>query len=141
MKSYIDKRIATNIFGSGGGGNLPATILDLQNNVDNLNMITSKSFNEYLWKIKTITANGGIVNISYKNGLYQKILLNEDSTIIFTDFPDMDFLGRLALEIINTILWNFGEIPDTSIGNSLIVIITTDSGNTIYGNLAGQEYS
>ncbi len=151
LKNYVDKRVSTAIFGSGGGGNLSATLTDIVNRVDNMSMLTPANFSEYLWKVKTTNANGTPLNISYKEGLYQKIILTENTTITLIDFPDADYLGRLTLEIINntnktitwsnTILWNSGEPPDLLLGSVLIVLMTTTAGNTIFGNVAGQQYA
>lgn len=151
LKSYVDKRVATAVFGHGGGGNLSATVQDIHSKIDNMTMVTPTIMNEYLWKINTILADGGNKTVSYDDGLYQKINLTEDTTIEIDNFPDMDYLGRLTLEIINTnnktinwvntISWNSGIEPDLSGGNSIIVFTTTDSGNTLYGNVVGQNYS
>lgn len=151
FKSYVTNKVNAIAFQGSGGGRLKAQASEIFSNIDTENSITPYTMNEYLWKIKTNTFNGGIQEISFKNGLYQKIILQDDTTVKFSDFPETDYLGRLTLEIINnsnktitwqdTIFWNFGEAPNISAGNSILVITTSDAGNTIYGNLAGQDYS
>ena len=106
-------------------------------------------------RAQDITPANNAVSISYKDGAWLNINLDENITsFAASDWPDSGTVGRLTV-IVNqggghTMTWPTGTIwpngtPPTLSSSSgdidVIVLTTMNSGNTIIGTVVGSDYS
>lgn len=105
------------------------------------------------FKKKDIVSSDGNVTITcvYANTFHFE-LVEDINSIEFKSWPSKTIAQRVILYVKNTgtftmtgwpanILWSGGEIPIiTPNGTDCLVFESFDNGNTIFGNIAGQDY-
>ena len=143
FKKYVNGKIQQIAFSYGGGGGINFIGGDLT---------------KYLGVKKlNLSVETNVLTVPCRSGNTFEVLLDQNvNSILFEDWPPIDISQRVVLylqqdstgnKIINTwpsnVKWSNGIIPTLSTSpNSIdcIVFDSFDSGQTIYGNLAGQNY-
>lgn len=92
-------------------------------------------------------------NIDISSGSYFTKTLSANTTFTFSNPPASGFAASFALEVTgastytitwpSSVKWHGGSAPDApeSATTNLYVFLTTDSGTTYYGKLAGELLS
>lgn len=95
----------------------------------------------------------GAVAIDRNEGeIFQMFLTGNVTGITVTNWPDSGTFGRLVLEIDNSggyainawptgTVWPNGVAPTISTGKDIIILMTFNGGTTIYGSVAGKNFS
>lgn len=100
----------------------------------------------WLDPVQVISAAGPLA-INYALGKHVRLTLTGDVTLSVTNWPPMDRIARLTLEIQNTgafgitwptVLWPGGLEPTlTASGTDIVILSTTTAGAVVYGFPAG----
>lgn len=108
----------------------------------------------WLEPIQNITASGALI-IDYSLGKHVRLTLAGDVTsFAVTGWPAANRIARLTLEVLNGgnfgilawptgIIWQSGSVPEITQGagaRDRIILSTTDTGATIYGDPVGFDY-
>lgn len=101
----------------------------------------------------TYSLVSGAITIDRKNGEIVSLNLSNDITgMTVTNWPASGIFGRLVLEINNAgnyaitswptgTVWPGGVAPTLSNGIDIIILMTLNGGSTIYGSVAGKNFS
>tara|TARA_Y100000592_G_scaffold76373_1_gene119558 strand:+ start:2546 stop:3109 length:564 start_codon:yes stop_codon:yes gene_type:complete len=143
-------------------------ISDLQNNKANLNASNNFAGNtivdaELKDNSETVFSHGttgGAITLNHSNGHYQTLTTNASITLAFTNFPSANKLGRIILDITQSLGTHTITIPSSVIvsgnvgggdgssntitppttGRYLYEFMTPDGGTTILMHQLGNNY-
>lgn len=100
-----------------------------------------------------ITVQNGILQINRNFGEYVTVRVQSlITTVEVTNWPPIQYLGRIMLEMINEgeynvawpdwIIWSRGRKPDLTLNSrDRFILTTSDGGSTVYGDIVGIAYS